>query len=406
MKLELFLALKYLKSKKGGLISFGATISIVGITLSVASLIIVISVMTGFTNNLKRTLLGASAHIYIVGWQGEIKEKELKLVEKRMKNFDWIKDTSPFIYTQAMLKYGNSATGLHIKGVDIKKEGKITQLPEKMVSGNWTCIGEKGTILVGKALSENLLIIPMDKIVLVTPKTVVTPFGMMPVSKELTVCGIFDTGMYNIDSSLAVTSIETAREITGMEDSYTGLQISVKDPMKAVTYRNIIEKELDRKFLVRDWITMNRSIFSALKLEKLAMFLILSLMVLVASFSIMSTLSMTVIEKERDIAILITMGMDSKRIRRIFILEGLIMGFTGTLLGSILGIGVGLFLKKYPIITLPKNIYYIDRLPVELNPVDITLIVLISLLISLISTYIPARRADKINPVEILRITG
>ncbi|MGB9668529.1 MAG: FtsX-like permease family protein [Thermosulfidibacteraceae bacterium] len=406
MNLELFLALKYLKAKKGGLISFGAIISIIGIMLSVASLIIVISVMTGFTNNLKKTLLGASAHIYIVGWNKDLSEREINEITRKLEKFEWIRAINPFVYTQAILKYSNLATGLHIKGVIVNEEAKITSLPSKVVTGNWNCISQKGNILVGKALSENLALIPGDKIVLITPKTVVTPFGMMPVSKEVIVCGVFDTGMYNIDSNLAVTSIDTARELVGLKNSYTGLQISVNDPMKAVQYRIMIERKLKGNYVVKDWITMNRSIFSALKLEKLAMFLILTLMVLVASFSIVSTLSMTVVEKERDIAILATMGMTPQRIRSIFMIEGLVMGLVGTVLGVLLGITTCFVLERYPIISLPKNVYYIDRLPVEVNPVDIAIIVVVSIIISLISTYLPAKKADSINPVEVLRLTG
>lgn len=406
MRLETYLALKYLRARKGRLISFVAFVSIVGIALSVASLIVVIAVMTGFTNNLKKALIDTSAHIYIVGWEGKTHEAEIPQIRKVLRKRDWVLKDAPFIYTQAMIRKGNIISAIHVKGVDVEEEKELTSLPERITIGSWNCLKEPGNIAIGKALSENLAILPQDKLVLITPKTVMTPFGVLPVTKETTVCAIFDTGMYNIDSNLIITSLETAKDIAGYEKNYTGLELKVKDPMHADRYANIISLDLKKGYLVKDWISMNRSIFSALKLEKIAMFIILSLMVLVASFSVISTLSMTVMEKEKDIAILSAMGMPPEKIGRIFLIQGLVMGLVGTTLGVFLGVGICFILRKYQIITLPKDIYYIDRIPVEVNLQDIGLIVLVSIIISLVSTYLPSRQATKVNPIDILRISG
>ncbi len=403
MSIEARIALRYLKPKKRkGLISFVGLVSIVGVTLSVASLIIVLAVMTGFSSHIRKSIVDASPHVYLLSYSGGVKNDKLLFIERKLSEVKGIKAYAPFLLTQAMLKCGEAATGVTVRGVDPDAEKKVTNLYKRMVVGSWDCI-KGGGVIIGKSLAESLGIMIGSPITLISASPRVTPFGIIPRSLRVYVCGMYDTGVYTVDSTLVVASIPTVQKLTGQRGVVTGLEIAVRDIYRATAIAKAIERKLGYPFWTNDWIRMNKPLFSAMKLEKLAMFLILSLMVLVASFSIMSTLSMTVMDKAKDIAILSAMGMTPSRIRKIFLYQGMFMGGIGIAFGLSLGLLVCWILKRYKLITLPQDVYYIKYLPVQIRPTDVMVVCLVALLITLASTYYPAKQAASMRPVEVLR---
>ena len=403
MNVEARIALRYLKPRKGkGLISLVSFISILGITLGVAALIITLSVMNGFSQHIKESIVNTTPHIYVLTYNGEFEADKASYYMRRIKEVKGVKSVAPFIMAEAMLKYRDSATGVTVRGVDAEKEKAVTNLYKRVIVGSWNCI-EKGGILIGKGLSEEMGIFVGNEVTLITTSFNITPFGVIPRSLKVEVCGVYDTGIYTIDTSMVVASIETVQRLKGSRGKLSGFEVAVKDIYRASEIADRIASEIGYPFWTNDWMRMNRPLFSAMKLEKFGMFLVLSLIVLVASFNIMSTLSMTVMDKAKDIAILSAMGMTKRRIQKIFLYEGLFMGIVGTFSGGLLGLLVCEVLKRYKIISLPQNVYYISYLPVKTNPIDVMLICLTALIITLVSTYYPARRAASTNPVDILR---
>ncbi len=403
LPLELKIALRYLKPKrKKGLISFVGAVSIMGITLGVGALIIVLSVMSGFDTHIKRSIVDATPHIYVMSYAGGIRKEKVPFVERKVLLVKDVIAVSPFVFVQGMARSRLGTTGIAIRGVDPNKEKRITNLYKRVSLGSWNCIENKGSIILGKALADQLGVMLGSTITVITASFRVTPFGLFPKSTALTVCGIVETGMYTIDSSIGIVSLKTA-EMLSRKGVYTGLEVSVKNIYRATEIAKEISAKLGYPYWTNDWIRMNKPLFSALKLEKFTMFLILTLIVIVASFSIISTLSMTVMDKAKDIAILSAMGMTRNRIAKIFLYEGIIMGLIGVLLGLFLGLGGCFVIAKYKIITLPQDVYYIDHLPVRVEFLDVVLVCLASVIITLISTYFPAKQSTKMSPVEILR---
>ncbi len=403
MSVEAKIALRHLRPKRGkGLLSVVSLVSILGVTLGVAALIIVLSVMSGFSYHIRKSIVDATPHIYVLSYNGQVPEEKKASLERKIKSVKGVKSVAPFILAQAMLKYRDEATGVTVRGVDADAEKSITNLPEKVVVGDWNCI-KKGGVLLGKGLAESMGIFVGNKVTLITSSFRITPFGVVPRGMTVEVCGIYDTGIYTIDSSLVVASIETVQKLKGAKGEISGFEVAVSDIYRASAIADDIAKVLGYPFWTNDWIRMNKPLFSAMKLEKFAMFLVLVLIIIVASFSIVSTLSLTVMDKAKDIAILSAMGMTKKRIQKIFLYQGLFMGLVGIATGLVIGLGVCFALKRYRIITLPQDVYYISYLPVRVSPLDVLLVCVVALIISLASTYYPARQAASLNPVEILR---
>ena len=423
MSYELFIGLRYLRAKrKQAFVSIITFISIAGISLGVAALIIVLAVMNGFEAELRNKILGINSHIVLMEYGGSI--KDYKKVMSEIGEVEGVVASTPFIYSQAMLKRGHSVSGVVLRGLSTESAKRVINLG-KMEEGSVDYLSEKGRstiqlkadvvsfpgIVIGKELARNLGAFLFDTVSVLSPMGVSTPMGMVPRMKKFLVVGIFDSGFYEYDSSLAFLSLKECQKFLNMGDIVTGIEINVVNIYKAKKIAEAIEKKLGYPYWARNWMQMNKNLFSALKLEKRVMFIILSLIVLVAAFNIICTLIMVVMEKNRDIAILKSMGATAKSIMKIFILQGVIIGTIGTILGSAFGLAVALNLEKvslsieklFGFSILPKDVYYLSELPSQVNYGDVFIIVVGTMLICFLSTIYPSLRASKLDPAEALR---
>lgn len=418
MPFELLIGLRYLKAKrKSTFISIITFISTAGVMLGVMALIVVLAVMTGFEEDLKEKILGTNAHVVVVR-NGAPMEDYHQVMEK-LKGFKGVTAATPFIYNQVMLSSGKNVSGVVLRGIDVPTDRLVTRLSASIVEGTIDSLepqmGEGSEalpgLLVGKELAKHLQLFLGDKVNVISPLGNITPLGMMPKMKPFRITGIFNTGMFEYDSTLAYISIGQAQSFFNLGDTVTGVQLKIKDVYHAGELASTINRSLGSEYSARDWMQMNRNILFALKTEKVVMFIILTLIVLVAAFGIASTLFMVVMEKNRDIAILKSMGATGGSIMKIFILEGLVIGIIGTALGVASGLLIALNLE--PIISLiqkitgqnffSKDIYYLDRFPSLVVPSDVVLISVTAVLISFIATLYPAWQASRMLPAEALR---
>jgi lipoprotein-releasing system permease protein len=422
MSYEFFISLRYLRARrKQVFVSIITFISIAGIFLGVAALIIVLAVMNGFENDLRNKILGINSHIILMQYSGAMRDHQR--VIREVVKVPGVVAATPFIYSQAMLKNGSSVTGIVLRGLSTEdalkvinlgkiREGKLEDLGEgKKIPGLKPEIASLPGILIGRELAKNLGVFLHETVYVVSPSGVATPMGMVPRMKPFLVAGIFESGFFEYDSTLAYISLKNCQEFLGMDEMVTGIEIRVDDIYRADRIAKQIEKKLGFPYWGRNWMEMNKNLFSALKLEKRVMFLILSLIVLVAAFNIISALIMIVMEKNKDIAILKTMGATRAGIMKIFIFQGLVVGAIGTFLGCIAGLAVAFNLetlsrfveKLFGFKILPGDVYYLSELPSQVNYGDVGIIILGTLLISFISTIYPSWRASRLDPAESLR---
>jgi len=399
MRLPFFIALRYLKSRKKGL-SFGTVISISGIALGVMALIVVISVVSGFHEDLQKKILGTQSHAVLLSYSGGISDYKTMMDFLSKKNE--IQACSPFIMGQVLISSGKRAHGVYLRGIIPEYDRKTTEI-FKYIKYKYENYTELPWIIIGKELANMLGVLPGDTITVISPMGTMGPLGIIPKVKKFIVTGIFEIGMFEYDMNLVITDLKIAQDFFEYGNKVTGIQLRLKDVYKANFISQAITKELDGEFYVKDWMQMNKNLFSALKLEKFAMFIILILIVLVASFNIISMLMVNVTEKQRDIAILKSMGATDRLIKLIFMCQGLIIGLIGILVGLTGGLILCEIIRSYDIVKLPADVYYLSKLPVKVKVLDIVLICASALFISLVSTIYPAHRASKINPVEILR---
>jgi len=410
MAFELFIGRRYLKVKqKHAFISLITILSIAGVTVGVMALIVVIAVMSGFESDLKSRILGVESHIVLMNHDGPI--SNYREIISYLEGERDIEAVTPFVYAQVMLRSSSGVSGAVLRGIDpasaahvIKafKKGTLQKLSNKATAmGNHT--GGTSGIILGKELARNLGVIEGDSVYLISPRGMISPIGHMPAMRQFRVSGYFESGMYEYDGAFAFVSLKDGQKIMRMGDAVTGIEIRVNDIYKAKEIARKIEDHLGFPYWARDWMQMNRNLFSALKLEKKVMFIILTLIILVAAFNIASSLIMMVMEKTKDIAILKAMGATNKSIRKIFIYKGMVIGFIGTALGVILGSVLCVLLKYYKFIELPGDVYYITTLPVQLEISDVVLIAIAAMLISFLSTLYPAQQASKLNPIEAIR---
>ncbi len=374
--------------------------------MGVAALIVVNAVMSGFQDAIKERLLSANADI-IVMKRGDAPFYRYDYALRKIKELPHVVGAEPFVYVPVMAvgSSAQTAASASVRGCVPDLEPKITSIPKHMILGDWELFKRaKNGVVIGRILADNLGITLGDKVKLISPLSQRTPFGLIPKTATFRVVGIFEVGMYQFDSSLILAHLNAVRKAFGLGDSVSGIMVKVDDLNNLKKVEREIERVLGNEYYVQDWISLNKSLFSALKLEKLAMFLILVLIVLVASFNISSLLMMNVRSRARDIAILKAMGALNSFILKVFVLQGLVIGVIGTVIGEAIGIGVSLLGEKYKLIPLPPDVYYIDHLPFRLHPLDCITGAVVAILISVIATIYPALKAAKTEPVKVLRM--
>jgi lipoprotein-releasing system permease protein len=394
MRAELFISWRYLITKrKEKFISLISIISILGVAIGVMALIVVIAVMTGFDRDLRDKIVGNYSHITLTGYK-PIDSNEYEQIIKKVAQNPHIKGISPYIQGQVLVKEGGRFFAIGLRGIDPLTETQVSKIKEYVVRGDIHRLNSDG-VIIGKELALYLGL-GLDSSI-----TIYSPFGRQ---FDLKIAGIFSSGMYDYDMNLVFTHLKTAQEILGLPNQVSAIAIKLDNLYLASKIRDELAITLGFNYILKTWIESNQSFFAALKLEKVTMFVILTLIILVASFNIVSTLVVMVVEKTKDIGILRACGMTASGIKKIFTYEGLFIGISGTLLGASGGIILCALLKKYQFIKLPQDIYYIDRLPVYIQfwP-DIILIVFSAWVIILISTIYPAIKASQLKPVEALR---
>ena len=403
MVFELFIGLRYLKAKrKNNFISLITLLSIGGVILGVMTLIIVISVINGFEEKMKEKILGVNSHIVILKQNHEGTIKEYKDIIDILKNYKGIDKVTPFVYSQAMLSSKGKISGVFLRGV---LPSYISQIKDfASIEGNF--VGDLGGfngIIIGKELASKLNVKPNDFLTMITSRNRGSVQKSNTGFKRFKILGIFDSGMYEYDLNLAYISLENSQNLLGINDSVSGIEIKTDDPYFSDKIARNIRSRLKFPYMVRDWKEMNRNLFTALWIQKMILFIIIMLIIIVAAFNIISTMIMMVIEKTKEISILRSLGATRNSIRKLFIIQGAVIGITGTVLGDIGGYLACLILKKYQFIKIDYTIYYMKTLPVIVDPTTFLIISVYSLLICFIFTFFPAWQASRLNIVEGLR---
>ena len=413
---ELFIGFRHLRSRsKLAFVSLTTWISVLGIALGVATLIVVVGVMTGFQREFRDKILGTQSHIVITR-SGATLMREWRDVLQKARNREGVVAASPFVYGQAMLSFNNRVLGAVVRGIVPDREIDVTDIRRYLKDGALKKILEKNSggqpgIIIGAELAKNLHLKEGDTVMMVSPVGVVTPMGLVPRTKKFQVVGIFRSGFYQYDAGLSFISMKESQAFFGFGKSVTGVHLRVKDIFSAERISRKIQGTLSGAYLSRSWQEMNRNLFSALKTEKTTLTILLLLVVVVAAFNIIGSLVMVVMEKGREIAILKSMGATSGAILRIFFVQGAFIG----LLGAVLGTGGGLVLgwnlhivedfleRAFGLDILPPSVYHIEKLPVQMTPFDVSVTAVVAFIICLAATLYPAWRASRVDPVENLR---
>jgi lipoprotein-releasing system permease protein len=418
---EIFVGLRYLRAKRRNrTISLNTVVSIAGITLGVAALIGTVGIMTGFKEDIQAKILGTTAHIIV---QDRIKDSMsgYDFVTKQVATVPGVVAATPFVLKQVLLTTQTGVQGIVIRGIDPQREGMVTELAKNLSTGQLADLSrpvkvrqspaddptspavetEKPGIILGKELALRLGVFVGDTVNVVSPVGAISAIGMVPKIRNFALVALFQSGMYEYDSSLAYIDLAEAQKFFSMGQTVTGIEIKVTDVFRAAETARSVEQSLGFAYGARDWMQMNRNLFSALKLEKTMMFLLLVLITIVASFNIISTLTMIVTEKQKEIAILKAMGATRKSIRRIFMLNGLIIGLSGTAIGIPLGYAFLWLIQTFW--TFDPTVYYISRIPVHVQAMDVFLVAGSAIVISFAATVYPSLQAAKLEPVAALR---
>lgn len=410
---ELFVGLRYTRAKrKNHFISFISLTSMIGIALGVAALIVVLSVMNGFQSELRTRILGVASHVEVTGFSNQL--SDWKSVAHQVQSQPEVLAAAPYIMAQGMLSYGQAVQGALVRGVLPEEEDQVADIGKKMKAGHLSDLraGAFGIVL-GADLAQMLGVGMGDKVVLLAPQGQFTPTGVVPRIKQFTVVGLFQIGMYEYDAGLAFIHMDDAAKLYRMNDKVSGLRLKLKDLFAAPEIATQLSTQLKPagQYYVTDWTQQHANFFKAVQLEKRVMFIILTLIVAVAAFNIVSTLVMAVTDKRADIAIMRTLGASPRSIMKIFIIQGALIGLIGTLAGAALGVLIALnidvivpFIERvFHVQFLAKDVYYISDLPSELEWSDVSTIVTMSFVLSLFATLYPSYKASNINPAEALR---
>ncbi|HHJ35949.1 MAG TPA: lipoprotein-releasing ABC transporter permease subunit [Gammaproteobacteria bacterium] len=408
---ELFIGLRYTRAKrKNHFVSFIAFISIAGVALGVFSLIVVLSVMNGFGNELRDRTLSMTSHATISGFDGYLRDWQAVL-EKAEKD-DEVIAAAPYIRKEVMLSNGRRVSGSLIRGIEPEMESKVSLVESKMISGSLFDLkaGEYG-IVIGRELANTLGVYEGDRITVITPQASITAVGVMPRLRRFRVVGVFEVGMHQYDSAMAYIHLQDASKLFSYKGKINGVRLKLTDLFEAPRITRKIENDFGEDFWVRDWSKQHKNFFRALQTEKTVMFIILLMMVSVAALNIVSTLMMTVTDKESDIAILRALGMRPSSIMTIFIIQGAFIGFFGTLIG--VGTGVPVALNVFEIVSwleqlfhtdfLPSDVYYISDITADVKVSEVVTYALSAFSVTILATIYPAWRASRTLPAEALR---
>jgi lipoprotein-releasing system permease protein len=408
---ELFVGLRYTRAKRRThFISFISFISMIGIALGIWALITVMSVMNGFEKEIRARILGAAAHIQILG--GDPGLADWEAVAARARKHPEVVGAAPFIQAQGLLSTGSAVRGVFVRGILPELESQVAEFGQHMVSGNLAALrpGEFG-LVIGIGVARALGLHVGDRVTLISPQGQVTPAGLMPRLKQFTVVGVFSVDHNEFDSALALARMEDAQVLYRMEGAASGVRIKVRDVDGAPRIGRELARELPREAFVTDWTQQNVNYFRAIQIEKRMMFIILTLIIAVAAFNLVSTLVMAVTDKQPDIAILRTLGASPRSIMQIFMVQGVIVGLVGTLIGVVTGIFTALNIdvvvpaieRAFNFQILSREVYYITELPSDLHWRDVAWVGMVSLALSLVATLYPSWRASRVNPAEALR---
>jgi lipoprotein-releasing system permease protein len=422
---EIYVGLRYLRAKRRHrTISLNTFVSVAGITLGVAALIGTLGIMTGFKEDLQAKILGTTSHIIVQDRSKEGITQYGPLVTQ-VETVPRVIAATPFVLRQVLLTSPSGVQGIVLRGIDPVKEVRVTELgrnikagrledlamenhaapapdaPEKPADGTPAPPASHPGIVLGKELSMRLGTFIGDNINVVSPVGPISAIGMVPKIRTFTVVAVFESGMFEYDSSLAYIALGEAQKFFNMNQTVSGIEVKVEDIFAAKEIAQSIEQTIGFPYWARDWMQLNRNLFSALKLEKTMMFLLLALITIVASFNIVSTLTMIVSEKQREIAILKAMGATHKAIMRIFMLNGLIIGLTGTVIGVPLGYTFLWLIQNYW--TFDQTVYYISHIPVHVQAIDVILVSFSAIVISFAATLYPSYQAAKLDPAAALR---
>jgi len=407
-RFEFFIGARYLRSRqKTAFVSLITFLSMIGVAVGVMTLMVVLAVMTGYEHSLVSRILGVESHVLVFRYGGAIADHQT--VVDRLRQVPGVKSATPFIFSQAMLRSKSGISGAVLRGIDPEREPDIEmpfqQWPLEQL-GSVTS-DKNGTvvpgIVIGKELAQELKVIEGDLLFLTITRAPKKRAGIMPFIDRFRVVGIFDTGMHEFDASMAYIRLAEAQRLTEMEGRVTGIEIRLTDVKITDPVSEEILRRLGFPYRVRNWKQLNANLFSMLMLQKTVLFIILTLIILVAAFNIASALIMTVSEKAKDIAILRAMGARGKNIRAVFVIKGMAIGLVGTSLGLALGFLLCWILETYPFITIPGDVYFLSTLPVRIEWLDVGIIAFAALFICFISTLYPAWRASRMSPVDGIR---
>jgi lipoprotein-releasing system permease protein len=404
---EVFLGLRYLRARgHRANLSLFVWIGIGGVFLGVSALIVVLAVMTGFQDGIREKIIAANPHILIMeaGGRGIAGAGALAA---RVMPVKGVRSATPFVLQQALFTArAGGATGGLVRGVDLDSPSVRAALTSEIRLGSLEPLlrtgGEPG-ILLGRELARTLGVVPGDHLTVISPQGAMTAVGLVPKMRQFEVAGYVEVGMYEYDASLAYTSLRAAQEFAGLGDRVTGIEVKLDNPFDAKSVGRAIVGGLGGLYWVRDWMDMNRNLFAALQLEKLALFVIVTIIVLVAAFAIIGHLVLLVAEKRKEIGILKAMGASAASIGSVFLVAGMLIGVVGTVAGSAFGLALIWIQNTYHIIRLAGDVYQISYLPMKLTGLDFAMVVGSTLVISFLATLSPARRAARLDPVDVLR---
>ncbi|MFQ6003035.1 MAG: lipoprotein-releasing ABC transporter permease subunit [Candidatus Zixiibacteriota bacterium] len=407
MSYEFFIAKRYLKSRrKTKFVSVITIISVGGVLIGVAALNFVLSMMNGFEKEVRSRIIGTTAHVSVFAAYAEGIENYQELLPQ-IKQTKHVEEVAPFIYYKAAIASKEGSDGIVVRGIDPEKEKLVTDIERNLKWGSLNLEAEEDEspgILLGATLADRLGVEIGDKVVLFSLKEgSLTTGWSTPKASKLKVRGIFETGMYEYDASLAYISLSTAQKLFNLDNKVTGLHLKLDDLYKAEKVAKDLELKLGYHYYAMDWMHMHKNLFSWMALEKYAMFIVLSLIVAVAAFNIISTLIMVVIEKRKEIGILKSMGATNTSIMKIFMFEGLVVGVVGTVLGSGLGYVLCWIQNTFNLISLPAEIYFISSLPVDMRVLDFAIVASAAIALTFLATIYPAKRASQLTPVEAIR---